>query len=104
MKTIVNEDIYLEKLRGDLKKAEDDRKDMPTECDTMAAERDAMATEQNAIATERDTMITMLQKLKDQTLNRMNQLTSVSTKTMLGLLKSYNPNLDTSVVMEGLIV
>ena len=31
----------------------------------------------------------------------MNQSASRSVEMMLGLLKSYNPNLDTSVVMEG---
>ncbi|XP_062230254.1 protein NSP-INTERACTING KINASE 3-like [Phragmites australis] len=80
MNIIEKKDKYLEDLRGTLEKAKAD---------------------QNAMAAEQDATVTALQKLRDQTLDRMNQSASISAETMLGLLKCYNPNLDTSVVMVG---
>ena len=53
------------------------------------------------MAASRDTTVKALQKLRDQTFDRMNQSASISVEMMLGLLKSYNPNLNISVVTKG---
>ena len=81
-----------EELRGALKEAEaerdakfDARKKVESDLDTMAASR--------------DTTITSLQKLREQTFDRMNQSASISVETMFDLLKSNNPDLNTLVVL-----
>jgi hypothetical protein len=47
-----------------------------------------------------DIATSLLQELREQTLNCMSQLVTISAKSMLGLLKSYDSNLNTSVVTE----
>ena len=45
--------------------------------------------------TKRDAAIIELPKLREQTLDHMNQSTFISAKIVLGLLKTYDPNLNT---------
>ena len=48
---------------------------------------------------ERDAAVLALQELKEQTLDLMSQAASASVATLLGILKSYNPAIDTSLVI-----
>ena len=51
-----------------------------------------------AMMIERDAAVLALQEMKEQTLDRMTQSASASATTLLSILKSYNPTLDTSLV------
>lgn len=94
MKTIDGNSKYQEKLKNDARAMRAERKAMATEWDTAIAKRDATAA-------ERDAAVSTLQELKEQTLDRMTQSDFVSTATLLGILKNYNPTLDTSIMTVG---
>ncbi|XP_062203774.1 uncharacterized protein LOC133905970 [Phragmites australis] len=49
----------------------------------------------------RDAVVFAVQELKEQTLDHMTQSASASATTLLGIFKSYNPMLDTSLVTVG---
>ena len=83
-----------EELRGALKRVEAKRDAKADALKKVEIYRDVMATNQ-------DIAVTTLQKLREQTIDRMNQSASISVGTMLCILKCYNPTLDTSVVTEG---
>ncbi|XP_062213637.1 uncharacterized protein LOC133914568 [Phragmites australis] len=92
MKTIDGNSKYQEKLKNDAMAARAERK-------AMATERDAAIAEQDATGAERNAVVSTLQELKEQTFDHMSQSASVSAAMLLGILKSYNPVLDTSVVI-----
>ena len=84
-----------------MKKIDDDvkyREKLRNQVNTARAERKAMMTERDASIAQWDATVLALQELKEQTLNLMSQPASTSTATLLGILKSYNPMLDTSLV------
>ena len=87
MKKIDNDVKYRERLRNQV--------------NTARAEKAAMMTERDAAIAQQDATVLALQDLKEQTLDCMTQSASISAATLLGILKSYNPALDTSLVTVG---